>query len=49
MVCLGWPAIILGWFFPGYRGPHDYAAGTLVINYAGVKRIDAYETVQIKL
>jgi uncharacterized RDD family membrane protein YckC len=49
MVMLGWPAIILAWLFPAYRGPHDYAAGTLVINYDGVKRIDAYETVQIKL
>jgi uncharacterized RDD family membrane protein YckC len=49
MICLGAPAILLAWFFPAYRGPHDYAAGTLVINYAGVKRIDSYETVQIKL
>jgi uncharacterized RDD family membrane protein YckC len=49
MVCLGWPAILIAWLFPAYRGPHDYAAGTLVINYAGVKRVDAYETVQIKL
>ena len=49
MVCLGWPAILIGWFFPAYRGPHDYAGGTLVINYAGVKRVDVYETVQIKL
>jgi len=49
MVFLGWPAILLGLFFPAYRGPHDYVAGTIVINYAGVKRIDAYETVQIRL
>lgn len=49
MVCLGWPAILIGWFFPAYRGPHDYAAGTLVINYSGNKRIDSYDTVQIKL
>jgi uncharacterized RDD family membrane protein YckC len=49
MVCLGWPALLLSWFFPAFRGPHDYAGGTLVINYAGVKRVDAYETVQIKL
>jgi len=49
MICLGAPAILLAWFFPAFRGPHDYAAGTLVINYAGVKRIDSYETVQIKL
>jgi uncharacterized RDD family membrane protein YckC len=49
MVCLGWPAILIGWFFPAYRGPHDYAGGTLVINYAGVKRVDVYETTQIKL
>jgi uncharacterized RDD family membrane protein YckC len=49
MICLGVPAILLGWIFPAYRGPHDYAAGTLVINYAGVKRVDVYETVQIEL
>lgn len=49
MVCLGWPALLLGWFFPAFRGPHDYAGGTLVINYAGIKRIDVYETIQIKL
>lgn len=49
MVCLGWPAIIIGWFFPAFRGPHDYAAGTVVINYSGNKRIDSYDTVQIKL
>jgi uncharacterized RDD family membrane protein YckC len=49
MVFLGWPAILIGIFFPAYRGPHDYVAGTIVINYAGVKRVDAYETVQIKL
>lgn len=49
MVCLGWPAVLIGWFFPAYRGPHDYAAGTLVINYSGNKRIDSYDTVQIKL
>lgn len=49
MVCLGWPAVVLAWFFPAYRGPHDYAAGTLVINYSGNKRVDSYDTVQIKL
>jgi uncharacterized RDD family membrane protein YckC len=49
MVCLGWPAVLIGWFFPAYRGPHDYAAGTVVINYSGVKRIDSYDTVQIKV
>jgi uncharacterized RDD family membrane protein YckC len=46
---LGWPAIVASWFFPAFRGPHDYTAGTVVINYDGVKRIDAYETVQIRL
>jgi len=49
MVCLGWPAELIAWFFPAYRGPHDYAAGTVVINYSGIKRIDSYDTVQIKL
>jgi uncharacterized RDD family membrane protein YckC len=46
---LEWPAILLAWFFPNFRGPHDLAAGTVVINYDGVTRIDAYETVQIRL
>ncbi|MBN2081788.1 RDD family protein [bacterium] len=49
MICLGWPSILLASVFPAYRGPHDYAAGTVVINYSGVKRIDSYDTVQIKL
>jgi len=49
MVCLGWPAVLLAWFFPAFRGPHDYAAGTIVINYSGNKRVDSYDTVQIRL
>jgi uncharacterized RDD family membrane protein YckC len=49
MVCLGWPSILLAWFFPAFRGPHDYAAGTIVINYSGNKRVDSYDTVQIRL
>ena len=49
MICLGWPAILLSGLFPAHRGPHDYAAGTLVINYSGNKRVDSYDTVQIKL
>lgn len=49
MVCLGFPAIMIAGFFPAFRGPHDYVAGTVVINYSGVKRIDAYESIQIKL
>ncbi|MCB1220557.1 MAG: RDD family protein [Planctomycetales bacterium] len=43
------PAVFLSWFFPAFRGLHDYAAGTVVVNYSGVKRVDAYETIQIKL
>ncbi|MEZ5337555.1 MAG: RDD family protein [bacterium] len=43
------PAILLSLFFPAFRGLHDYAAGTVVVNYSGVKRVDAYETIQIKL
>lgn len=43
------PALLLSWFFPAYRGLHDYATGTVVVNYSGVKRVDAYETIQIKL
>jgi uncharacterized RDD family membrane protein YckC len=49
MVCLGLPAILIGVFFPGYRGPHDYASGTMVINYSGNKRVDAYDSIQIKM
>ena len=49
MVCLGWPSVLLAWFFPAFRGPHDYAAGTIVINYSGNKRVDSYDTVQIRL
>ena len=45
---LGGPAILIGLLFPDYRGIHDMAAGTLVINYNGLKRVDAYETVTVK-
>ncbi len=43
------PAVLLSLFFPAYRGLHDYAAGTVVVNYSGLKRVDAYETIKIKL
>ena len=43
------PAVLLSLFFPAFRGLHDYAAGTVVVNYSGIKRVDAYETIQIKL
>jgi uncharacterized RDD family membrane protein YckC len=49
VACLELPAILATLFFRGYRGPHDLAAGTMTINYAGIKRVDAYETVQIRL
>jgi uncharacterized RDD family membrane protein YckC len=49
VLCLELPAIILSFFFPNYRGPHDLAAGTVEINYSGVKRVDAYETIQLQL
>jgi uncharacterized RDD family membrane protein YckC len=42
------PAVLLSTLFPRYRGPHDLMAGTLVINYAGVKRVDSYDTIQLK-
>lgn len=42
------PAILLSCFFPRFRGPHDLIAGTLVINYAGVKRVDSYDSIQLK-
>lgn len=43
------PAVLVAFFLPNFRGLHDLLAGTIVINYAGVKRVDAYETIQIKL
>jgi len=43
------PPILISLAFPNYRGPHDLAAGTIVINYSGVKRVDAYETIQLRL
>ncbi|MDQ3023695.1 MAG: RDD family protein [bacterium] len=49
LVCLQLPAILLGFLNRSYRGPHDLMAGTLEINYSGVKRVDAYETVQLQL
>ena len=49
LIQFGLPGLILAFFIPHYRGLHDILAGTIVINYAGVKRVDAYETIQIKL
>lgn len=49
LVQFGAPGLILAFFIPHFRGLHDILAGTIVINYAGVKRVDAYETIQIKL
>jgi uncharacterized RDD family membrane protein YckC len=49
MVLFELPAVLLSLVMPHFRGPHDIVSGTLVINYAGVKRVDAYETVQIKI
>ena len=49
VVCLELPAILASFFIRGYRGPHDLAAGTVEINYSGVKRVDAYETIQLQL
>ncbi|MCC7479541.1 RDD family protein [bacterium] len=49
LITLGVPGIIMAFFIPHFRGLHDILAGTIVINYAGVKRVDAYETIQIKL
>jgi uncharacterized RDD family membrane protein YckC len=45
---LGGPATLIGAVFPDFRGPQDMAAGTMVINYSGLKRVDAYETIPIK-
>ncbi len=49
LITLGFPGIIMAFFIPHFRGLHDILAGTIVVNYAGVKRVDAYETIQIKL
>jgi uncharacterized RDD family membrane protein YckC len=49
VVCLELPAILVSFFIRSYRGPHDLAAGTVEINYSGVKRVDAYETIQLQL
>lgn len=49
VLCLELPAILVSFFFRSYRGPHDLAAGTVEINYSGIKRVDAYETIQLQL
>jgi uncharacterized RDD family membrane protein YckC len=49
VLCLELPALLASFFFGNYRGPHDLAAGTIEINYSGVKRVDAYETIQLQL
>jgi uncharacterized RDD family membrane protein YckC len=47
-VLLGIIAVIPGAFLPDFRGLHDMAAGTITINYSGLKRIDLYDTIAVK-
>jgi uncharacterized RDD family membrane protein YckC len=48
VVTLGF-SIIVAFIHPRAQGLHDMAAGTYVINYSGLKRVDVYETVNVKL
>jgi uncharacterized RDD family membrane protein YckC len=34
---------------PRVMGLHDMAAGTYVVNFSGLKRVDVYETINVKL
>jgi hypothetical protein len=47
-VLMGIVAIVPGAFMPDFRGLHDMAAGTIAINYNGLKRVDLYDTIAIK-
>ncbi|OGK09635.1 MAG: hypothetical protein A2Y63_03055 [Candidatus Riflebacteria bacterium RBG_13_59_9] len=42
-------SIITGLIHSRAMGLHDVAAGTYVINYSGLKRVDVYETINVKL
>ncbi len=42
-------SIIIGFIHPRAMGLHDMAAGVYVVNYSGIKRVDVYETVNVKL
>jgi uncharacterized RDD family membrane protein YckC len=48
VVTLGF-SIIIAFIHPRAMGLHDMAAGTYVINYSGIRRVDVYETVNVKL
>jgi uncharacterized RDD family membrane protein YckC len=48
VVTLGF-SIIIGFIHPRAMGLHDMAAGVYVVNYSGIKRVDVYETVNVKL
>jgi len=41
-------SIIVALVHPRAAGLHDAAAGTYVINYSGLKRVDVYETINVK-
>lgn len=42
-------SIIIGFIHPRSMGLHDMAAGVYVVNYSGIKRVDVYETINVKL
>jgi len=42
-------SIIVALVHPRGLGLHDMAAGTYEINYSGLKRVDVYETINVKL
>jgi uncharacterized RDD family membrane protein YckC len=47
-VTLGF-SIIIALVHPRVMGLHDMAAGTYVVNFSGLKRVDVYETINVKL
>ncbi len=42
-------SIIVALVHPRRMGLHDMAAGTYVVNFSGLKRVDVYETINVKL
>lgn len=48
VVTLGF-SIIVALVHPRAMGLHDIAAGTYVVNFSGLKHVDVYETINVKL
>jgi len=48
VVTLGF-SIIVALVHPRAMGLHDMAAGTYVVNFSGLKHVDVYETINVKL